>query len=176
MVRIYISVHQYLKSIPRTKDGAFINGGDVLHWTYISLPDLLSALRLLNERDAELGLYDLHDETLYLKTSGIFKKDFDFGEPKISKSTDDEFESIVQQKQAPREMRTNVTKAKTNSPESQEALPVSKQKTSENTSKFEVRCPNCREMNFLSERQIRQKMIFHPICKICLKELPLEDD
>ena len=38
-----------------------------------------------------------------------------------------------------------------------------------------VQCNHCREINKLSDRQVRQKKIFHPICKTCLKELPLDE-
>lgn len=72
---------EYLKSLSKTEDGSFVGGEPSLFgWIYMSLPDLLLSLRLLNERDAELGSYDLREETRYLKNAGIVKKDFDFGE------------------------------------------------------------------------------------------------
>lgn len=168
---------EYLKALPKKEAGSYIGGDfELKQWIFSSLTDLLVSLRLLNERDAELGLYDLREETRYLKDAGIVKKDFDFGEPDGEKSKKRIERTSVTTKPTSTDTTSQISTTKKSLPNSPKSQQVPKAKQNDKSIKLEVRCSNCREVNALSERQIRQKQIFHPICKICLKELPLDEN
>lgn len=46
-------------------------------------------------------------------------------------------------------------------------------KSDVNLRKKMVKCPLCRSINSLTERQIRKKKIFHPLCSVCSGKLPI---
>ena len=76
--------------------------------------------------------------------------------------------------------RTNSNNIKENRPKFEQGVSKPKSNTIENHNKERqlhasraIICTQCRAENFVTERQIKRKEIFHPLCNVCRGELPL---